>query len=220
MQVGMHSDTVSMRRLLKQFWFTSFEVLLLVVANGVIILAAFLSLIAENSAGVSTFARYVRADVFANVLHFFDRTLTAMTASLATTLLWAIVGSFVYFIVTGARTFFSDSIYTLKSTFLYVHPQGFNLGRVVKQMVIERLVSIGTLFITVLYAAALSDLVIPYVFFEMKRLLVHIHWGSAWIIGYLFIYTFALHVVIVLLRLEMRKYRYETIKDKDELGLS
>ena len=210
----MQKNAMLFNRLSHQFRFTVLEVLFLVCANGVLVLGVLASLILDGSHNASEFAQYAQVEAIGGFFEFLNNIARFVTGDVATMILWAIIGSFVYSFVVGFRTFFDDTVMTFRTAFLYVHPRGFQAREFIEHTVIGRLLSISTLFLLVVSISALSKNVIPYVFSEMKILLQDVSISSLWVLVLLVLFTSALHIIVVLIRLEMKRYRLDELDNQ------
>lgn len=208
----MQSNESSAARVLRQFFPTKWEVLLIIVVNGALLLMVLYSLGVQNYESVNDFQTFTQIAIIGKVfswLRMFADTI--ISANVATMLLWGVIGSFVYSIITGVQSVLSDASSTFNTAFLYVHPAGYSRKEYIMQVIIERIISVTIVFLIILYVWSLVTFVIPVVFEGSKESIVPLGPQSFLSAGYFAFFTIVLHGLAVLFRIGAGRYRPDRI---------
>lgn len=202
----------SAQRVLKQFLPTKLEILLLILANGAMLLAVLYSLSVSRNANVSEFDSFTKVYFFGRAFTWIrDVVGSIISANVATMILWGVIGSFVYSFITGIQSFFSDAALTLQSTFLYVHPKGLSKAHFVLEVLVERLISIIIVFTMIVYVWAFCASILPLVYSGAEESILPLSSDSFYAAGYFVFLSVALHGLIILFRLENGRYKADSI---------
>ncbi len=204
----MHDSTQPMQRIFKQFLPTKLEFLIIILSNGILLLMVFYSLSVSKSQSVSEFQTFTELIIVGRLFVWVKEiAAVVISANVATMMLWGVIGSFVYSLINAFRFIFFDASSTFMTAFFYVHPDKYNKINFIVQTVLERLVSIIVVFIMVVYAWALSSIIIPFVFAGAKESIVPLSLKSFYSIGYFALFSLTLHGLVVLFRLESGRYK-------------
>lgn len=204
----MYANESTFSRLLKQFLFSPMELLLLVTLNGVLLLYVFFVLIVNYSPTGDEFNAFADIYIIGSIVGWIrSLVVTIVTADVATMLLWGVIGSFVYSFITAVQLLFSDARSTYKIAFTYVHPKGYDKKDFIVQMILGRIVSIILVFIMVLYVWAFCIVLIPYLYNGVKSSIDGLSLDSFRSAIYFVVFTLAMHVLFVLLRIESGRYK-------------
>ena len=199
----MQANVPSWQRILRQFLPTKAEILLLVVANGVLLLAVLYSLIAVRSDHVSEFQSFTKVMVLGPIFSRVRELIgIVVTANVATLILWGVIGSFVYSFISGMQALLSGAANTFVEIFLYVHPKGYSRTEYVLQVAVERVISIIIFVIMILYIWAFCSTIVPFVFVSAKDSIMPLGISSFLAAGSFVFFSIALHGLVVLIRLE------------------
>lgn len=208
----MQSNIPEARRILRQFLITKMELLLLILVNGFVLLAVFYSLSTSHSKSVSEFQSFTEVYII-GTLFSWARSIVDMiiTANVATMILWGIIGSFVYSLISGLQAALSDATDTFKTAFLYVHPAGYGTKQYIIQIILERLMAIIIALVTVVYVWSFVAYIMPVVFAGMKESISPLGMHSFLAVGYCTFLSLMLHGLAILYRIGTGRYKPDTI---------
>lgn len=192
-------------RIVRQFFLTRLEILFIIMVNVVLIAGVIAVLIVESSVDVDLLSQYVKSDTVVNFSN------SIITADVATIILWSIVGSLVYLLLISVGSFFSDTNSIFNTAFTYVRPPGFSRQKYLTTVIVERIVSMIFVFLSLIYFVVLIRLIVPYVYFELKSMFLHIGFRSVGVLLHLFLFSLAIHVLVVLFRMEAQRYKPDNL---------
>jgi hypothetical protein len=197
---------------IRQFFVSRMEFLALVLINVLLVLYVLYVLIIEHAVGESNLHAFAQVYLLSTVAEWVVSIVrTIITADIATMLLWGIIGSIVYSMIVAAVGAFSGARGAFLVAFTYVHPKDYSVGRFILQIILGRLVSVLILFMVVLHAWAMITLVIPYVFNGLGASVSELSAQSYRVVYYMLLFSFAVHILFVLLRLETGRYRRDVL---------
>ncbi len=204
----MQSHESPLARIAHQFLLTRWEILFLVITNGTVLLAVFYSLSVTHSKSVSEFQSFTEVIIVGRIFGWFKEIVgITITANVATMLLWGVIGSFVYSIITAVQSVFSDANTTFKTAMFYVHPAKYSTSEFIIHAFVARIVSIMIVFVMVIYAWSLASIIVPFVFTAAKESILPLSLSSFSAAGYFVVFTLTLHGLVVLFRLESGRYK-------------
>lgn len=208
----MQANTPSKQRIAQQFLPTKAELLLLVLLNGVLLLSVFYSLSSTHSKSVSEFQVFTEVFVIGRLFSGIRSIVASIiTANVATMILWGIIGSFVYSLISGVQAALSDASDTFKTAFLYVHPTEYKRQQYIWQVLLQRLVAIIIALVTVLYVWVFAAYIVPVSFSGAKEAISPIRIQSFTAVGYFVFFSLTVHGLVVLFRVGTGKYNPDRI---------
>lgn len=206
----MYTQKSTLQRVIEQFRFSQLEALLHIIFQGGTVLYAFYNELEKSSAEVREFGMFFEntvTRVFSETIG--EAIVVIATANVATMVFWAVVGAFVYVIVMAALSMARGAGFTLVSALQYKHPRGFNTKRYLADIILEKLGFLMIAFVFILYSASLINSLIPFVFERVSYYITLASLRSVWIVAYIAVLTFALHVWFVLLRIVRGMHKHQ-----------
>jgi len=159
------------RTIAEKFLLTKREIALIVGADVAFLLGAWTKIFIDGSKELTQIEKYFRNDVLSMVA---EQTLSVVdmltSADTATVALWSIVGAVVYILVMFVISVAKDLKLGYKmSAGHYIHPTGVKGRSIIVSAVIEKAVSVLSLFCLIWFSYIFVDISVPYVYREISE---------------------------------------------------